>query len=135
LDETRGWWNIMQVKSKTIDGSRNDATWQVNVWRRSSGENYIYLHDWRNGRNYWPTATLNLPVGQWVKIEMFVKRAADNTGRVTIWQDGTLLVDVNNVSTTYPGEDLGWSVNNYGSGLTPSSITTYIDDARIGTAR
>jgi hypothetical protein len=66
-------------------------------------------------------------------------QAMDNTGRVTFWIDGTLLVDVSGVSTV-PSSWLSWNVggsaSNMNVGGSASNITQqpaelFLDDAAI----
>jgi hypothetical protein len=131
-DTPAGWWNIFQWKSKTA--TRNDPFDTLNVGNRANGNMYLYLYRWVARRSYSQTIK-DLPVGQWVHVEAFYRCAADGTGRVTVWQDGAQLFDVQNVNTRHAGGDCQWSVTNYSDRLTPSPTTIYIDDAAIGTTR
>ncbi len=36
-----GWWNFFQFKSKSADGSKNDAFWQLNIRNRLDGQMYL----------------------------------------------------------------------------------------------
>ena len=56
-------------------------------------------------------------------------------GRITVWQDGTRLWDLDGVKTRYENGDERWTVNNYSGGLTPTPATLYIDDATVATSR
>lgn len=127
-----GWWNIFQFKSKT--DYANDPFWVVNVGNRDDGTMYLYLRDWMHERSYLQT-TKDLPVGRWVHIEAYIHRSDGSDGRITIWQDGTMLFDLSNVQTYYPGGSSTWSVDNYSSGLIPNRTSIYVDDAVISTTR
>jgi hypothetical protein len=70
-------------------------------------------------------------VRRWVHVEAFYKCDGSGAGEVAISQDGAQLWDVRNVNTRYADGNCQWSVNNYSSGLTPSTATIYIDDAAI----
>jgi hypothetical protein len=136
------YWNIIQFKSKTA--STNDPFWILNIGNRpSNGNMYLYLYYWPSGAG--PTANetgpvsydqslKDVPVGKWVHIEVYLKEASDFTGHVTVWQDGTIIFDKNGVKTKYSDGDNQWSVNNYSSGLTPSTAAIYSDDSAISTA-
>lgn len=132
VDVKAGWWNIFQFKSRTENA--NDPFWVVNVGNREDGTMYLYLRDWIHERSHVQTFK-DLPVGQWVHIEAFMRRADGPTGQITVWQDGTLLFDLQNVQTHYPGGSSTWSVDNYSSGLDPEQATIYVDDAMISTTR
>jgi hypothetical protein len=123
------YWNVFQWKSK-VSSSQTDPFFVLNIGNRSSGNMYFYLYDWQQRQSYSQTAQ-DIPIGRWFQVEAFYRCAGDNTGRVTFWQDGLVLFDVNNVRTRYANGDCQWSVDNYSSSLNPSPATIYIDDAVI----
>jgi hypothetical protein len=123
------YWNIFQWKSKR-SSSQIDPFFVLNIGNRSDGSMFLYLYDWQNRRAY-SQSVRNLPVDQWVKIEAYYQCAGDSTGRVTFWQDGTQLFDLQNVRTRYSDGDCQWSIDNYSSGLSPSPAVIYADDAQI----
>jgi hypothetical protein len=121
------YWNIMQWKSKTT--STNDPFYTLNVLNSGSAMQ-LYLYDWQRKVSFKQSA-VSLPVGKWVHIEGFYTCAADNTGSVTIWQDGQKILSDSGKSTRYSNGDCQWSTNNYSDGLSPSPATIYVDDAGI----
>jgi hypothetical protein len=125
------WWSIMQWKSKT--SSRNDPFFMLDIGNRSDGTMYPYLYDWQRRRSYGGAASI--PVGRWFQVEAFYRCAADNTGRVTIWQDGQLVFDVSGLSTRYSDGDCEWAVINYSDRVDPDPTIIYADDAAIGISR
>ncbi len=128
------YWNVFQWKSKNSDNSVNDPFFVLNVGNRRDGTMFLYLVNWQKRKTYHQSVA-DIPVGKWFEVEAFYSCAADNTGRVTFWQDKHLLFDVPDVQTRYSFGDCQWSVNNYSSGLTPSTATIYVDDAAIATRR
>jgi hypothetical protein len=124
------FWNIFQWKSKVND--LNEVFYQVNIGNRANGSMFLYMYDWQRRIGY-DQRIVDVPVNQWFYIEGFYSSRGDNTGRVTIWQDGTLLWDLSGVQTKYAGGDTEWSVNNYSDGVTPRPAVFYIDDAEIRT--
>lgn len=79
---------------------------------------------------------LAIPVGQWVHIEAYLKKRFDNTGQLTVWQDGVKIIDVQHIRTIIGEDDrLRWSVNNYTDDIAPSDPVIYVDDAVISTER
>lgn len=127
------WWNVFQWKSK-VASDVNDPFFVLNVGNRQDGTMYFYLYDSPQGKSY-GQSIMNIPVGRWLQVEAFYQCAGDRTGRVTIWQDGRLVLDVPNVQTRHPDGDCEWSVNNYSDALIPSDAILYIDDAAISTTR
>ncbi len=125
------WWGVMQWKSADSAG-RQQSAWMVGVNSRN-GQMYLRLWDYfnRRGHDQWTTP---LPVGRWVHIEGYYRKAADNTGQVTIWQDGKQILHAANIKTIYT-DNVHWSVINYGERLNPATVTIYADDAAISTRR
>jgi hypothetical protein len=123
------YWNIFQYKSK-INDSIVDPFYVLNVGNTSGGGMRLYLYDWQRKVSYGQSA-VTLPVGKWVHLEAFYRCAADSSGQITIWQDGTQLFNVTGKSTRYSNGDCQWSVNNYSDSLSPSPATIYADDAAI----
>ncbi|MDP8924330.1 MAG: polysaccharide lyase [Chloroflexota bacterium] len=126
-----GWWWLMEWKS---EGSYN-AKLGLAVANRSDGAMYIGLgRGSDSGGGWWPQSVANLPVGRWFHLEVYYKKAADATGRVTVWQDGVRIIDLAGVQTAN-SSDLGWAVINYGQYTRPADVEIYIDDVTISTQR
>ncbi len=126
------WWGIMQWKAKAA--SKNDPFFMLNVGNRPDGQMALYLYDWQRRKNH-GTAPTPLPVGRWVNIEAFYRSAPDNTGRITVWQDGVQIFNVSGVSTRYADSDTHWALTNYTDSIKPDPATIYIDDAAISLSR
>ena len=122
------WWNVFQWKSKRADVS--DPFFALNVGNRSDGAMFFYLYD-KNAKNSYSQSVKNIPEGQWFRVDAFYKCSGEKNGHVTFWQDGTQILDVGNVQTSYPDGNCAWSVNNYSTSLNPSGATIYVDDAAI----
>lgn len=132
------WSNHMQWKSKTPAG-RNDPFWFLEAKNRPNGNMYFRLVWWNGltiegphqsesgGRNY-EQIVRDIPIGQWFQIKAHLVSAFDFTGRLTVWQDGVELFDMQGVKTRYADGDQQWSVNNYGSGVFPAPSDVYITD-------
>lgn len=127
------WWNVFQWKSKVTEkpiSARNDPFFIVNVGNRADGQMYFYLYDWQQRKSL-HQEQMQIPVRQWTHLEARYRCAADNTGRVMVWQDSVLLVDLAGVPTRYAQGDCQWAVTNYSTDLKPTPATIYIDDASI----
>jgi hypothetical protein len=123
-----GWWNIFQWKSSV--GSANDAFWTVGPWKRTNGDLYLTLYDWQN-RVLRHQTVADIPVGEWFHLECLYVKGSNWDGQVQCWQDGNELWNLTGINTLYPNGDLGWSINNYGEGISPTPIIIYTDDATI----
>jgi hypothetical protein len=126
-------WNVFQWKSKSP--LKDDPFFILNVGNRPDGSMFFYLYDWQRQITHVQSVE-NIPISQWFQVEAYYECAGDSTGRVTFWQDGTLLFDVPNVQTRYEDGDCQWSVNSYSDSLQPGPRSTiYVDDASISTTR
>jgi hypothetical protein len=124
------FWDVFQWKSKVAMTGQVDPFFVLNVGNRRDGSMYFYLRNWQKDQSY--TQRLkNVPVGQWFNVTAHYVCAGDNTGRVALWQEGTLLFDLQNVQTRYSNGDCQWSINNYSDEVVPSPTVIYVDDAEI----
>ena len=124
-----GWWGLMQWKS---EGSFN---WKfaVMVGNRPDGRMFLFLGRGEDsGGGAWTQHAKNVPVDRWFHVEAYYEKAADNGGRVTVWQDGERILDVGGVQTAN-SDDLGWAVINYGEGIAQGEVVVDADDAAIST--
>lgn len=128
-----GWWNIFQFKSGT-PGQASDPLFTLNVASGRGGRMRLYLRDIEAARSY-TQSVADIPVGQWFHIEAFLRSSADETGEVTIWQDGVEIISVKNVRTRFEGGDVRWYVNNYTEAIRPDPAIIYVDDAAISLSR
>jgi len=79
---------------------------------------------------YGPTVPLVAPIGRWFQIEAFVHQATDDSGRISVWIDGTKLAEVSGVPTV-PTLWLGWSVGSTSNAIAEDTVESYLDDALI----
>ena len=136
-----GWWNIFQFKSDDINGT-SQPVWTLNVDHNdATQEMYLYLYTKYNipASHSQSGTPLTIPVGQWVHLEAFYLASTGNTpdGTIKIWQDGNLILDINNVVTTLASEQVVWGIGNYtdhiDGGTTQGTASLYFDDCIVGT--
>jgi hypothetical protein len=135
------YWNVFQFKSET--DTRNDPFWVLDLYPRSAGGPMRLRLRWKGtvvgpfardkttGTKTYEQGAADVPVGRWFHVETYLKQANDFSGRISVWQDGTLLYDLAGVKTKYPGGDQRWSVNNYSDRLLPAVATLFVDDATV----
>ena len=85
-------------------------------------------------RRSYSQRVIDLPEQQWIHLEARYVPAVDDSGRITIWQDGVQLWDVTNVQTAF-ANNVYWSIANYTDDIQPSTASIYIDDAVISSTR
>ena len=100
-------------------------------------------------RHHDQTTPVIIPQGRWFNVtvryisdpepETTAKADSTNTGRITVWQDGAQIFDVQNKVTAWTYNDATypqpwtthWTVNAYGEGIEPGDYFHYIDDVSI----
>lgn len=143
IEKVNGYWNIFQFKSES--DKMNEAVWVIEAQNRPDGTLHTVLR-WKglvpgpmqnNGTDvqYYDQSLIDIPIGRWFHLEAYLRQSEGFDGRITVWQDGVQLWDLDQVKTRYPGGDNRWSVNNYGDDLEPAKATLYVDDAMVTTAR
>jgi hypothetical protein len=75
-----------------------------------------------------------VPLDTWVQFEVLLRKATDPTGRVAVWQDGVLVIDVQNVQTTM-SDVIQWDAGGSSDSVIPSPATVFLDDAAISLVR
>jgi len=125
------YWNVFEFQGRTdpADPTKFVYLWSLDLKQASNGDMSWYLYDTPRARNV-PTATIVAPIGRWFLVEAFMHQATDNTGQVTFWIDGNLLVDVTGVSTV-PTMWLSWNVGGSASNITEQPAEIFLDDAAI----
>jgi hypothetical protein len=121
------WWNVFQFKSL---GTESDPTWVLNIGNRPDGSMFFYLWDAITRKSYAPLADLDVQPKRWTQVTAYLRRATDKSGRITIWQDGVLLFDVDHVQTAF-ADNVHWGIGNYTDDISPSNPVIYADDAEI----
>jgi len=125
-------WNLVHFQGG--DASRQHGLWDISLVNGANGALEVVVYDFLNDVTRRPTNPTPIPIGSWFHLELFLKRAADATGEVALYQDGQLLLDVANVIT----DDTSWGqwyVGNLASALRPAEFTLYIDDVTVRTKR
>jgi hypothetical protein len=120
--------------SQTGSGTNLYAIWDVNLYPLPGGGLAAQLYDYAHQFNLQQTTPVPFPVDRWTQIEVLLAKATDTTGHVTVWQDGTLILDRSGVATVQ-NDWVQWDAGGESPGLTPSPATIYLDDAAISLVR
>jgi hypothetical protein len=80
-----------------------------------------------------PLVDRPVPVGQWFHIEIFHRTGTDDSGHMTVWQDGELTFDFSGRNSETNWNE--WMVGGVVDSLTTDASMLYIDDAAISTKR
>lgn len=137
-DFTVGYWlSLIHFRSSdTGDGRNPYATWDMNMnTRPTDGALIPKLYNFVTQTNYdQALPAVAFPVARWVHLEVFLKKASDQTGRIALWMDDVLLREVNNISTG-SSSWVQWSIGVSSSNIAPVPGTVYVDDAAISLTR
>jgi hypothetical protein len=126
------YWNVFEFQGRAnpADPNTYQYLWSLDLEQAPNGDMSWYLYDDVRLKNYPPATTTVAPIGRWFLVEAFMHQATDNSGRVTFWIDGNLLVDVTGVSTV-PTMWLSWNVGGSASNITQQPAEIFLDDAAI----
>jgi hypothetical protein len=124
-------WNLFHFQGGT-SGGEIQGLWDVSVANdNASGKLKLYARGYGPLRQF-PQSDppTTLPIGKWFHLEFRLRRAADATGRMTLYQDGKVVLDAPDIVT----DDTSWGqwyVGNLANSLTPAESTLYVDDISI----
>ncbi len=125
-------WNLMHLRGG--DPSQMHGLWDVSLENGRNGELELIVYDFLNDQVRRAASAMPVPIGRWFHLELYLRRAADATGEVALYQDERLLVRATNVRTD-DSQWGQWYIGNLASSLTPADSTLYVDDVTIRTAR
>jgi hypothetical protein len=69
-----------------------------------------------------------------VQFEVLLRKAADSTGQIAVWQNGLLILNEPAVATA-PNDWIEWDVGGSSDDITPLPAPVYVDDAAISLVR
>jgi hypothetical protein len=121
-------WNLMHFRGWRAD--KLQGLWDVSVGSTDRGELFLYLYDFLNNRTRTRAVPLVVAPGTWVHIVFYLRRAADASGEVALFQDGQEVLRYTNLET----DDSSWGqwyVGSLAYSVTPPDITVYVDDVTI----
>ncbi|MFS4415481.1 heparin lyase I family protein [Maribacter sp. 2307ULW6-5] len=137
-----GWWNIFQFKSDNNAGSQPMAV--VDVYNEG-GKMYLGLvvktyanqdSDTHSLSYVVQQEPLPLPVGEWVHLEAFYKKATDASGALSLWQNGNPILEKKGFQTQFFEEGATvWGIGNYSDYIHGGKALVYMDDAIVSTSR
>ncbi len=129
IPESSDNWNLFHIQAGEVGGTLR-TIWDVNLSVTDDGSLALYLFGVYGFGAQPETQTRMIPIGAWFHIEFRLRRAADTTGAVGLYQDGIALVEKSGIrtdDTTFQQ----WYVGNLARALTPAASTLYVDDITI----
>lgn len=130
-----GLWNLIHIRGGDL--TRTHGLWDISLEPRASVEPdglQAVVYDFLGNRTLRAATPMSIPIGAWFHLEFYLKRAADATGEVALYQDGQQLLRRSGVVT----DDTAWGqwyVGNLANALEPSDSILYVDDVSIRSSR
>lgn len=122
-------WNLFHFQGGP-PGKQLHGLWDVSMDRRS-GELAVYVENWLDDARYDAATPVPIPFDRWFQLEFYLKRSADPTGEVALFQDGVELLRQTDLITD-DSPFAQWYVGNWAGSVTPTStITLYVDDVSV----
>jgi hypothetical protein len=131
----KGWLSLMHFNnSSSGDGKNLSAAWDLNLYPRPDGSLIAHLYNYVAVNNLEQAVPVPVPIATWVHFEVFLRKAADATGEVAVWQDGVSILDRRNVATAAT-DWMQWDAGASSNDVTPPTAVVYVDDAAISLSR
>ncbi len=118
-------WNLIHFRGVDADGSH--GLWDVSLAVQDDGALRVVVYDHLRAQLRTTSRAPRVPLSAWFKLEVVLKRAADETGAFTVYQDDQVVFELTDIVTddTRFGE---WYLGNLAGSLTPNQSTIYVDD-------
>jgi hypothetical protein len=133
LQSNTGNWNLFHFQGGAGPGPLLHGLWDVSLVNDANGNLSLTMLDFLASVDIGPNAAPPVPIGAWFHLQFFLRRAADSSGEVTVYQDGVIAYHLVNVVTD-DSSFQQWYVGNLvnGNSLTSAKYTIDVDDVEIG---
>jgi len=133
--QINSWLSLHHFGYHPTAGSADTMpVWDFHVYPTASGSLAARLYEASSMKNFDQASPRAVATGAWVHFEIRFRKAADASGQITVWQDGTQILDVAGVVTA-PTEWGQWDAGGGSNDATPSPASVYLDDATISLSR
>ena len=122
--------------SASGDGKNPSALWDLN-FITDMGALVPQVYNFplvQNTRQNNGLAAWTAPRDAWFHVEVLFAKASTPTGRMAVWLDDSLVIDLNKVVTA-PNDWLQWNAGAASDEVEPTPASIYMDDAAISTSR
>jgi len=127
LDSTASLWNLLHFQG---GDTSTEGLWDISLVNTADGNLELLVYDFLAGVVRRSSISTTIPIQEWFHIQFYLKRSADATGAIRLYQNRQLLIEATGIIT----DDSTWAqwyVGNIAKGLTPSDNTVYVDDVSI----
>jgi hypothetical protein len=130
----KGLWNLIHFQGGSGEaGAQMPGLWDVTLVNKDDGSLRLTVYDF-DLPNTLPDQSRapSVPIGEWFHLQVYLKRAADATGAFTLYQNGTPVLELNDITTEREStEQVQWYVGNLVGDNGPAESTVYVDDVTI----
>jgi hypothetical protein len=132
----RDLWNLMHFQGgdPSTDTDGMHGLWDVSLANNDSGGLRLTVYDFLRSRVPDLTQAPSIPIGKWFHIEIYLKRATDESGQFVLYQDDEELLRFTDLITDDSAFGQ-WYVGNLAFDLEPANFTLYVDDVTISSTR
>lgn len=123
-------WNLFHMGGGYPDGGLFHNLWDVSLSNTAAAGLHLTMFDFNRGGVTDAGVVPPIPIAQWFHIEVYFKHANDNTGELTLFQDGVALIDIAGPQPDN-ASSFQWFVGNWAANLVPASSTIYVDDVTV----
>lgn len=127
-------WNLFHFTGGDAPGQMLGSLWDVHLNNAGmpAGQWELVVYDplAKDNDTYSSAAHKPVPIGSWFHIVLFLKRAADSSGEIALYQDDELLFDQSNLKSD--ASNFGqWYVGDWAPNAVPLDSSLYVDDVSI----
>jgi hypothetical protein len=128
--DNKSAWNLFHFTGGTGPGTTLDPLWDLSLAHDAARGLHLMVQGAVEGSaGLYDTTGGGLPIGEWVHLQVYLKRAADATGQLKVLQDGEEIFSFDGI--TDASEWGQWYVGNWATDIEPSESTVYVDDVSI----
>ncbi len=128
-------WNLWHFQGGDVPPAQEHGLCDVSLVNGTDGDLELIVYDFLKGVVRRPATATSIPIGAWFHIELYLKRAADATGELALYQDGKQLFDATNIVTDDAMFDQWYVGNLVDVGLPTPDFTVYVDDVTISASQ
>jgi hypothetical protein len=125
-------WNLVHIRGG--EPSQQHGLWDISLMNRGDGSLEAFVYDHLHTTARQASNAPAIPIAKWFHLELYLRRSAQPTGEVALYQDGQMLLTATNLVT----DDTSWGqwyVGNLAMGLTPADSVVYVDDVTVRSVR
>jgi hypothetical protein len=131
----KSWLSLSHFRySRTADGENLLPLWDLNVYPRADGSLTVHLYNYSTTFNFEAPPATKVLTSKWTHFEIYLRKAADTTGQISVYMDGVLIINAPGIATAET-DWVQWDAGGSSDNVVPSTAVVYVDDAAISLSR